>query len=371
MPMLVIAKHRSGRIQHVSQVQSGLACECTCLDCGERLVARKGPVRDHHFGHTSGKEHTFAWESHLHAFAKQLIVDAGALAVPVHANVASHLGLTVGTLATRLKAGAVPTRQEVRMGTVRPDVLLHLADRQVPVAIEVRVTHACGEGKRNEFKRQRLAALELDLRDFQPEHFDPIRVAAAVLHSTNKKVWLWPTPPAPAIAVRRSLPAASLVVPSEVVSEPHGPPPPLPPSAVYEFMVRSWNAVISVRLNPTEDGLDVRVSDMAKGRMASSSAEHAAPRIADMIAKIIDEHSRSSKSAGAGIWCVPRWDAPAVAEAIATVAGTFAVRYQQQRDAAREALIQDLAYRPVPTPQSARDKPPRDPRDNPYARRRG
>lgn len=60
MAKLVFAQHKGGRIVHVGEVPSGLACDCKCLDCDEPLIARKGEIREHHFGHTSSKEHDWA-----------------------------------------------------------------------------------------------------------------------------------------------------------------------------------------------------------------------------------------------------------------------------------------------------------------------
>lgn len=35
---------------HVSEVVRGLACECTCFECGEIVLAKKGEIKEHHFG---------------------------------------------------------------------------------------------------------------------------------------------------------------------------------------------------------------------------------------------------------------------------------------------------------------------------------
>jgi competence protein CoiA len=127
MPKLVFALHESGRVTHVSDVLSGLACKCACLDCREPLVARKGEIREHHFGHTSGREHDWVWETHLHAYANQLIVDAGSLVVPLHVRVAPALGFAPDQPFGLLRAGQILPEKEAPRGAVRPDVLLHLA----------------------------------------------------------------------------------------------------------------------------------------------------------------------------------------------------------------------------------------------------
>ena len=40
---------KEGKLLHISEVPRGLACGCVCPACGDRLVARQGPLREHHF----------------------------------------------------------------------------------------------------------------------------------------------------------------------------------------------------------------------------------------------------------------------------------------------------------------------------------
>jgi hypothetical protein len=380
MARLIFAKDGDGRVMHVSSVAGGLACECTCLDCGERLIARKGDIREHHFGHTSGREHDWAWETHLHAYAKQLIVDAGGLTVPLHENVATHLGLPTEKAIYHLEAGDVPIRQEVPMGSVRPDLVLRLPGRDMSIGLEIMVTHACDRKKVESFKRQRLAALEIDLSRFPPERFDPKRLEAAVLTAIENKTWLWPVPPRPARAWTplMDLPENSVGVAPELRTplELHGPSLPLPAKAIYLFPVHAWKAVITVAVEPSEaEGLYVRVSDMVVGRMAASRAEQAAPRVAGRLADLIFSISQSAHCPLAGTWLVPRWHANAVANAICKASAKYGTDEEDVRRTREDDLHVDLrgdgASSGLQYASGHSALPPPDKRDNPYGRRRG
>lgn len=46
---------KDGELIHISEADRGLACGCRCPACGEMLVARKGPVKVHHFAHYSSQ----------------------------------------------------------------------------------------------------------------------------------------------------------------------------------------------------------------------------------------------------------------------------------------------------------------------------
>lgn len=376
MPKLVFALHQSGRVLHVADVASGLACQCVCLDCKEPLVARKGPIREHHFGHNSGDEHDWAWETHLHAYAKQLIADAGGLTVPLHETVASHLGLTAEKAGAHLKAG-VAIQQEVTRGRVRPDLVLHLAERDVEIALEVRVTHGCDPAKRGEFKRQRLAALEIDLRRFPPEGFDPKKLADAVLHRTENKTWLWPLPPRP---VRSWVPLPedeeAPEYPDQPFVKPQLPRKPSPPPATLLFAVSAWKATVTDSvLHSDEDHIRVQVMEMAVGRMASTNAEQAAPRIAELVGGVVNMHSLHAENPRAGTWLVPSWEATKVANGLQEAALRYRAHDSERRRAQAAALEADFQHQrngwSRQRPEPARPEPPKDPSDNPYARRRG
>lgn len=73
---------RDGVVVHVSDVPSGLACRCRCLNCDDALVARKGQQRVYHFAHRSEAECVGALEGTLHALAKFFLASAEVFWIP-------------------------------------------------------------------------------------------------------------------------------------------------------------------------------------------------------------------------------------------------------------------------------------------------
>jgi hypothetical protein len=184
---------QSNRLVFVSEVPRGLACQCRCVACSEPLVARQGAIREHHFAHASGRELCdVSHESLLHRYAKQVIQEAGGLAVPVNLAVAEHLGLDgVLTPSTQLQLPHIEVEHSIQ--DVRPDPLGHHSgapSQSNGVLVLLRSVEV------DQFARLGLAALEIDLRAFSTEGFEPEAVRAAVLHDLGSKAWLWPKPPA-------------------------------------------------------------------------------------------------------------------------------------------------------------------------------
>ena len=111
-----------GRFVFVSEVPRGLACQCRCVVCNEPLIARQGAVREHHFAHASGREPCeVSHESLLHRYAKQVIQEAGGLAVPVDLAVVEQLGLDdAGVQSARLVLQNIDVERSVQ--DLRPDL---------------------------------------------------------------------------------------------------------------------------------------------------------------------------------------------------------------------------------------------------------
>ncbi|WP_427914798.1 hypothetical protein ACPWT1_07765 [Ramlibacter sp. MMS24-I3-19] len=371
MAKLVFARHASGEVRHVSDVRSGLAYGCMCLDCGERLIARKGEVREHHFAHTSGNEHDWAWETHLHLYAKQLVAQAGGLAVPLHASICEHLGFPESRQRGRLDAHPLGIEQEVARGAVRPDLIVQVADRRIEVALEVYVTHAADRAKRQEFKRLRLPALEIDLSRMQRYGFNVDRVRAAVIDEVDNKRWLWPLPPAP-VRASAGLSDEEYAPPQELApqaEEPSGPLPPLPGPATYGFKVAGWSAIVRVTVEPQDGVIRIDVPDLPLGRLASTPIEYAAPRVADSVAETIRCLAPNARQEHRGLWFVPQRYADKVAAALQAAAEKYETT-QADRRLAQKAQMFPAA--PTPYQPSRRSEPAAPPPyDNPYARRRG
>ena len=69
--LLIYAFSSNGNFVHIDKVVNGLACDCFCPSCKERLVAKnRGTKRIHHFAHASGVGCDEAYETMLHQLAK-------------------------------------------------------------------------------------------------------------------------------------------------------------------------------------------------------------------------------------------------------------------------------------------------------------
>ena len=168
---------RDGRCVSIADVPSGLACNCFCAACQRPLVARKGSQRAHHFAHRPGDDCERAGETTLHRAAKQLLVERRQLWLPEFRG-SSTTWLTesmhrapmwsqcrdwiTGTIYEAQLVVADMVDVEVALGEVRADVVVVTGDGR-ELLVEIRVTHAVDEEKRDRIRAMGRACVEIDL----------------------------------------------------------------------------------------------------------------------------------------------------------------------------------------------------------------
>jgi competence protein CoiA len=189
------AMDTSNRITHISEAERGLSCNCFCVVCGERMVAKKGDEREHHFAHESNKTACVVnHETLLHQFAKRVIQENKGLVVPPSMNYRLSSMPTVSqTNPTWLMLERI--EEEKWLNGIRPDLIGYFEN--TPVLIEVAYSSFVDAEKQAKLEARGFVALEIDLRDFHPENFEPNVAGEAIVNEVDRKSWLFcPEPPA-------------------------------------------------------------------------------------------------------------------------------------------------------------------------------
>lgn len=172
-----------GTIVHVNQVESGLACDCICPGCRARLVARKGALKEHHFGHYRSAPCSQALESALHKLAKQVLDERRELLLPeVRAEIGDQELVTHRQEVHRFDDAVL----EHHLDTIVPDVIVRKGEHRL--LVEMFVTHRCGPEKISRIRELDIACLEIDLRKL-PRGATREAVAQALLGQA-RRTWL-------------------------------------------------------------------------------------------------------------------------------------------------------------------------------------
>jgi uncharacterized protein YbaR (Trm112 family) len=161
---------KNGVVVQVSEVKSGLACECLCPVCKRPLQARKGSQRTHHFSHDPSEETKTcegAFETSVHLMAKQILREDGFAITPELIIKASKPDIDGKVYEDEITVEKEARKEfervelEKRLEEIRPDIIAYT--NGIPLLIEVAVTNFTGSIKKKIIRDKGLYAIEIDL----------------------------------------------------------------------------------------------------------------------------------------------------------------------------------------------------------------
>ena len=158
-----------GELVHISQVKRGLACRCVCVECGARLVAKKGEKTRHHFAHHTLNRNCDG-ETLLHKLGKRLLADR------IESAIVNGEPLPVTWECGRCYreheddlvkgAGIVEIEQaiDIENGKIIPDVTVVGLSGKPQTFVEVIVTHEPEQPVYDYAKANNVAVVEIRLK---------------------------------------------------------------------------------------------------------------------------------------------------------------------------------------------------------------
>lgn len=182
---MYIALDENKKLVDIKDVERGLACQCTCFECGETVIARKGEIKEHHFAHASNKEScTINPESVLHKYAKEVILESMGLMLPALPN--SDNEAAWWTFEKLLP--------EFSLGLIRPDLVGYFDGE--PILIEIAVTHFIDTEKFNRIEVFKSKCIEIDLSSLVKSNISIPSPEAKkeILENLNNRKWVYPFP---------------------------------------------------------------------------------------------------------------------------------------------------------------------------------
>ncbi|MBT6339603.1 MAG: hypothetical protein HOJ48_09955 [Desulfobacula sp.] len=184
-PKLIYGE-RDGQPVSISDVPSGLACNCVCPECKTPLIARiKDDKRQKHFAHSADVECSGGVETSLHLLAKDMMLRYKAIVLPGVNLVDPRIRKQYLFHQQRFRISSADL--ETKYGDIIPDVLLDIYG--VKVAVEIFVTHKLDQTKIEQFRRMSLPAIEIDL-SWLDRDLPEIEIAKHVIEAGRHKRWV-------------------------------------------------------------------------------------------------------------------------------------------------------------------------------------
>lgn len=177
---------RNGVITNIADVERGLACDCICSACGEKLVAKKGAKMMHHFAHYAGHTCEYGYESSLHLMAKEILSNAKRIMIPT---VYLHFPNSYKDDVLLCDAKEIvidKVELEKRLGNIIPDVVVYAGKKKL--LVEIYVTHCIDDEKLSKLRSADLSTIEIDLsKKENTTTVDELR--EILLGDNNLKTW--------------------------------------------------------------------------------------------------------------------------------------------------------------------------------------
>lgn len=173
-------------IVHISEVERGLKCECSCPACGERLVAKKGQRMTHHFAHQAARNCEYGYESSLHLAAKDILSKAGKMVIPP-VYVQFPNSYKESELIYKAKEITFDRVQlEQKFNNLIPDIVVYAGGKRL--FIEIFVTHRIDEEKLDKLKKANISTIEIDLSKID-HSITAEELTALLIEENEAKYW--------------------------------------------------------------------------------------------------------------------------------------------------------------------------------------
>ena len=156
---------KDGNIVHINEVERGLACNCICPACNGSLIARKGGIKCHHFGHNPGLNCNS--ETALHATGKRMIFQQIEYSlerkeeIPIEWKCSICEEMHTGNLLKKTDSASI----EYSYKGGRADIGLLDVNKIPVVFIEVVVTHAPENNVYDIAKKRGIQVIEIKLKN--------------------------------------------------------------------------------------------------------------------------------------------------------------------------------------------------------------
>lgn len=145
---------RDGQLVTIDEVDRGLSCNCVCPTCNNKLIARKGDIKEHHFAHYKSEDCDKGIETATHIISKEFIKEAESIATP-----AIYFPRTKAIIFDEARVPIDDVILEKKLGSIVPDIVIRTKNKIL--LIEINVTHGVDWYKYNKIKELNLPVIEI------------------------------------------------------------------------------------------------------------------------------------------------------------------------------------------------------------------
>ena len=183
---LIYALNKDGESVCISDVPSGLECNCVCPACGALLIAKKGAKRMHHFAHYKSKNCEYGYESSLHLAAKEILLHSKKIMIPPVYVTFPSASKPRELISKAMEIEIERVELERRFDDIIPDIVVYAGNKFF--FIEIFVTHPIDEEKLKKLERHNISTIEIDLSHIE-KSISTEELSDILLKKDSRKKW--------------------------------------------------------------------------------------------------------------------------------------------------------------------------------------
>jgi len=158
--MSVLISHAFDVDKNIISIDEDIDFDCYCIECGEKLIPKKGKIYEYHFAHQAYSSCGGGSETLIHILAKKIILENKKIVVNIFPK-----------YFTSKKFETIEFQDiflEKKLGNIRPDIIgVSNGENYI---IEIAVTHFCDKEKINKIRELNIKCIEIDLSFFKEKN---------------------------------------------------------------------------------------------------------------------------------------------------------------------------------------------------------
>jgi hypothetical protein len=181
-------KNKEDNLIYISEVKSGLDCDCVCPSCKKILIAKKGKEKAHHFAHHKIADCGYGLQTALHIKAKEILEKYKIFKIPPL--IAKYKDITK-QIANEITVEFDSVKLETRQGEIIPDVIGVVKGHKI--FIEIFVTHKVGDKKKDYIRNKKnISCIEIDLSNLYKDdkNIEQQDLKEKIINNIENKKWI-------------------------------------------------------------------------------------------------------------------------------------------------------------------------------------
>ncbi|NSB15174.1 hypothetical protein [Clostridium beijerinckii] len=190
--MYFVFGERDNKIIHIDEItpsENGLKCNCICPSCGEKLKANAlGTHNKKYFSHKGNSNCINGLETTMHKFAKEVIEEEKKIKIPklIYNKNFKEFEIVKEQM---IDFDKIELEKYLSDFDFKPDIIIFKND--VPLIIEVAVTHKIDEEKKNKIIKSNISTVEIYLDKDEIFQLSKEELTSKIINNTDNKRWIF------------------------------------------------------------------------------------------------------------------------------------------------------------------------------------